>query len=191
MAKNRPRTHTITKGDRRTGLGTLLAQGGKPVDLSGATVSAIVERDDGESAVAETTDGVTVQPKFAFTADAGEGWIVANDHLVRGGDQVVLSTSGSLPDGLTAGARYFARDVEENVFRLAETRDGCALNFTTPGTGEHLFHVVGTVLYAIPPAVADTAGVYWVWFVVTENGARDTFPNDGRAISIEVIDNGY
>lgn len=187
---NELQKHTRTKGDTRTPIGALLVQGGKPVDLAGKTVSVIVEQNDGESEQAETSTGVTAHPTFTFTADVNNNWILHNDHRVKPGDQIVVSSTTTLPGGLTASTRYFARDVEDNCFRLAATRAGTAIDITSAGTGTHIYYVVGSVQYTPAAEVVDAAGVYWVWFVVAESGADDHFPHDGRKLMLVVVDNG-
>lgn len=189
---NTPRTHTVTKGNTRTPIGALLTQGGKPVDLGSLTVQAVIEDDAGEAVQAATSTGVVKHPTSTFTVDVSGNLILSNDHRVNAGDQVIVSSSTTLPAGLSAATRYFARDVEDNSFALATTRHGPIVAITDAGTGTHSYYVVGSVTYDFASGNVDEAGTYWLWFVVTDGSSeKDTFPHDGRKVKIEVVDPGF
>lgn len=189
---NTLRVHTRTKGDTRTPLGAKLVQNGKPVDLAGKTVTVIIEQDDGDAEQAETATGVTAHPTFTFTADTTNDFLVCNDHRVEEGDQIIVSNSGGgLPTGLSASTRYFARDVEDNCFKVAATRNGTPVDITGAGTGTNSFYVVGSVQYDFSSGNTDTAGFYWLWFVVAESSEDDTFPHDGKKLRVEIVENTY
>lgn len=46
-----------------------------------------------------------------------------------------------MPTGLTASTRYYVRDSTANTFKLAATRGGTAINFTTDGSGTRTLFV--------------------------------------------------
>jgi hypothetical protein len=188
--QNNPQTHTRTLTDTRTPLGAKLTQGGKPIDLTGLTVYATMESDDGTVEQSPTVTGVTIQPTTTFTADVSGNRLVANDHRVEVGDQIIVATETTLPGGLAAATRYFARDVEDNSFAVATTRDGLPVTITSAGTGAHTYYVVGSVEYDFAESNVDVAGDYWFWFVVSEGGETDTFPHDGRKFKVVIVDSG-
>lgn len=188
---NTPHTYTRTKGDTRTPLGCILMQNGKPVDLAGLTVTVVIEQEDGDAEQVDTATGVTAHPTFTFTADATNDYIVRNSHLVKTGDQIIVSNSGgALPAGMAASTRYFARDVEDNCFKVALTRNGNVVDITGAGTGTHSFYVVGSVQYDFSTANMNEAGNYWLWFRTSEGGEIDHFPHDGKKLMVTIVDTG-
>jgi hypothetical protein len=191
MNANTPHTHTRTKGDIRTPLGVILTQNGKPIDLSGLTVTVVIEQVDGDAEQVETSTGVTAHPTYTFTADTSGDYIVRNGHPVKEHDQIVVSNSGgALPTGLAASTRYFAREVEDNGFKVAARRNGTAIDLTGAGTGTHSFYIVGSVQYDFASANVNEAGDYYLWFIVTESGEDDHFPHDGKKLMVTIVDTG-
>lgn len=75
-----------------------------------------------------------------FTANAGTDVITSNDHGLSGSDVVLLTTSNTLPGGLSAETPYFVRDVTTHTFKLAATSGGAAIDITSTGTGVHKWH---------------------------------------------------
>jgi hypothetical protein len=70
----------------------------------------------------------------SFTiASPGKVNLVGHGYGVN--DQVVLSTTGTLPTGLVAGTVYFVRNVTANDFELSATSGGVSINFTGSATG--------------------------------------------------------
>ena len=125
-----------------------------------------------------------------FTADAAADAITltAADFIFAGGDGVQVSSSGSLPGGLSAATTYYLIRSDDAVFKLASTYAdalaGIAINLTNAGTGTHtLSHIDqprytlnGTVDLGVKPsdivdalrtaacgAVVYTQGVYKVY----------------------------
>jgi len=190
---NTPRTHIVTKGNTRTPIGALLTQGGKPVDLASLTVQAVIKDAKTKLIVqAATSVGVVKQPTSAFTVDVSSNRIISNDHRVNAGDQVIVSSATTLPGGLAAATRYFARDVEDNSFALALTRTGRLTSIADAGTGTHSYFVVGSVTYDFASGNVSAAGAYWLYFVVTDgSGEKDTFPHDDEKLKVEVVDPGF
>jgi hypothetical protein len=58
-------------------------------------------------------------------------------HGLSSGQEVIFSTTGTLPVGLTPGASYYVITPSTNSFRLAATVGGDAISTTTAGSGIH------------------------------------------------------
>src|SRR5687768_3837104 len=117
-------THRITISDTLLPLNTVIRHAnGDPVDLSLYTVTFVMEQEDGTAELAETATGVTAHPTQAFTADTSTSHLKCNAHGVKEGDIVIVASTTTLPTGLTASTRYFARDVSTDRFKV-ETYPG-------------------------------------------------------------------
>jgi hypothetical protein len=80
---------------------------------------------------APTNVGQTVG---SFTiASPGKVNVVGHGYGVN--DQVVFSTTGTLPTGLVAGTVYFVRNLTANDFEVSATSGGASINFTGSATG--------------------------------------------------------
>lgn len=178
--------YKIAIGNLRTPLGALIEQGGKPVNLASATVKFYMNEADGTEVVAEATTGVTAHPTNTFTAVAATDRIVHNGHTVLNGQQVVLSSTGTLPAGLATATRYFACNVTPNYFQVSLIPGGTVVDITDAGTGTHSYYVVGTVKKVFLAGDVDTAGDYQGWFTVDEGGTKDTFPPSATGIPIRI-----
>jgi hypothetical protein len=60
-----------------------------------------------------------------------------NGHALVDNDAIVLSTSGTLPTGLTVGTVYYVINDETNTFNVSLTPGGAAVNTTGAGSGTH------------------------------------------------------
>lgn len=60
-----------------------------------------------------------------------------NSHGLSNGDTLVLSTSGTLPTGLTAGTVYYVINSAANTFNVSLTSGGSAVNTSSGGSGTH------------------------------------------------------
>jgi hypothetical protein len=58
-------------------------------------------------------------------------------HTFTNSMPVQISTSGTLPGGLSANTLYFIVGVSGNTFKLSTTYNGSAINLTSQGTGNH------------------------------------------------------
>ncbi len=178
-------TFKLIVGDRGRPFFAVLQTGdGTPVDLASSTATLTMKNEAGTSEV--TAQSCTVHPTQTFTASATTDYCTANDHKVRHGDQLIVSTTTTLPTGLAASTRYHARDVAANTFRLAATAGGEAIDITAAGTGTHSFYIVGSVQYAWAAADVDTAGNYGVFVQETVGGLVRTYPVD-----VDGIHRGY
>lgn len=77
-------------------------------------------------------------PKATVTMTiASPGVITWTAHPLVNGDTVILTTTGALPTGLTAGSKYYVVGATTNTFNLALTRGGTAINTTGSQSGVH------------------------------------------------------
>lgn len=72
---------------------------------------------------------------------ASPGVFTVNNHGLRNGDVVILTTTGALPTGLTAATtQYFVVNAAANTFQLSATLGGAAINTTGTQSGTHTLH---------------------------------------------------
>lgn len=180
---------TVTKGDILFPVSRVLLRNGKPLDLTSYTVKWKMVSDAGTSITAATATGITKHPTYTFTADASTDLIASAAHFVKENDEIVVSnTGGSLPTGLSASTRYFAKEVTSNAFKLSATPGGQAINITGAGTGTHSYYIVGHVTYQMLSAEVNTAGTYWAWFQATDGTNTQHWPSIGRGLRIDVVE---
>lgn len=74
-----------------------------------------------------------------FTLPSGHGW--------WNGLKTTLTTSGTVPAGLTAGATYFIVNVAATTVKLALTAGGTAINLTSQGTGNHTLTPIASAIW--------------------------------------------
>lgn len=84
----------------------------------------------------------------AFTA-ATTNVITSATHGLSNGNMVVLTTTGTLPAGLSLATVYYVRDAATNTFKLALTPEGPEIDVTGTGTGTHTFtmHDIGKSIF--------------------------------------------
>lgn len=84
---------------------------------------------------------VTTASAATFTADASTDVCTATAHGMKTGAKVQVSTTTTLPAGLSASTDYFVIYVTVDTFKLATTLNnanaGTAINITSAGTGTH------------------------------------------------------
>jgi hypothetical protein len=68
---------------------------------------------------------------------ASPGVVTWNSHGLSNGNAVVLTTTGALPTGLTAGTTYYVVSAAANTFQLAATVGGAAINTSGSQSGTH------------------------------------------------------
>lgn len=95
-------------------------------------VSAWLEH--GGSKIAVGSNGGTV-----FTA-ATTDTITSIAHGLSNGDVLLLTTSGTLPAGLSTVTPYYVINAAANTFQLSATEGGAAVDITDTGTGVHKWH---------------------------------------------------
>lgn len=76
--------------------------------------------------------------------NASPGVVTWNSHGQANGDRVILSTTGALPTGLTAGSTYFVSNKTANTFELSATLGGASINTSSAGSGTHTAHSTST-----------------------------------------------
>lgn len=72
-----------------------------------------------------------------FTANAGTDTITQVAHGYANGWVLWLSSSGSLPAGLSAGKEYYVVNKATDTYQLALTAGGAAIDLTSAGSGTH------------------------------------------------------
>lgn len=155
-----------------------------PVDLSAYTVKVTVEQEDGTSIVSEATTGVTVQPTQTFTASATTDLLTCYEHGVQQGDQVLLTTTGTLPAGLSLATRYFVIQRSDISFGLSALPNGKQIDITDAGSGTHTFAVVGSGQYS--PQSTYAVGKYRVW-VVLSGSTKIILPERRYGVFLDVV----
>lgn len=136
-----------------------------------------------------------------FTADAGTDVITSSAaHKLDNGVAVQLTTTDTLPAGLSLLTTYYVVARTETTFQLSATRGGAAINITDAGTGTHTWTkgsriTVDTVgVPSTTPAQVtvvldewDTAGLtpdveYQGLLVLIDDDDRDRAKKCGRGI---------
>lgn len=72
-----------------------------------------------------------------FTANASTDTLTASDHQLADGARVRLTTTGTLPAGLSTGTDYYVIERTGDTFQLAATEGGSAIDVTDTGSGTH------------------------------------------------------
>ncbi len=75
--------------------------------------------------------------KPATMAVASPGIITSTAHGLAEGATTVISTTGALLTGMTAGATYYVRDPTRNTFKISTTATGSLINFSGTQSGTH------------------------------------------------------
>lgn len=70
-------------------------------------------------------------------SNASPAVFTLNSHGLANGDQIVLSTTGALPTGLTVGTVYYVINTATNTFNVSLTSGGAAVNTSSAGSGTH------------------------------------------------------
>lgn len=178
----------ISVGDTRLPFAVVCMRNGKPENISSYTAKFLMKKIDGTVVVDETSSNVTKQPTFDVTASASTNRLLIAEHRVENGDRIVLSNSGgALPAGLTAGTKYYARDCDDDTFRVSLTPDGQPVDIIDAGAGTHSAYIVGEVQYAPQSVDVATAGEYRCWFRLYSGSNPSTVPL-GNGIPLFIVD---
>lgn len=71
---------------------------------------------------------------------ASPGVFTRKEHGLEDGDRIILSTSASLPTGLSANTWYYVVNSDEDeTFQVSSTKDGTAINTSGTQSGTHWF----------------------------------------------------
>lgn len=141
--------------------------------------------------VAWTDTNVTVQPLRTFSTDTTTGiaGLYCKNHGLRVGQQVLLSTSDTLPDGLEEDYNYYVARVNgANHFWLSRLKNGTQISIADTGLGTHQFKVMAHTQYQPQSADVDTVGSYRCEIRYGNGGAYETFPGDNEGILLTIYD---
>ncbi len=89
---------------------------------------------------------------------AAPGVVTWGSNPLSNGDQVVFTTTGVLPTGLTAGTTYYVVNRAAGTFEVAATKGGASIVTTVGQSGVHTAHSLST--HALIPPSAAIDGVY-------------------------------
>ena len=84
-----------------------------------------------------TLPHITGTETATLTVGPTDTTLTSTGHTLLDGHRVQVSTTGSLPGGLSASTDLYIRDRTANTFRLTTSLNGTALAFTSPGSGTH------------------------------------------------------
>jgi len=90
-------------------------------------------------------DGVLEATVTAAVTDI----LTSNAHGLKVDDIIQLTTSTTLPAGISLTTDYYIIDVTTNTFKIAATPGGTAIDVTGTGTGTHTFHLKGKAMMVL------------------------------------------
>jgi hypothetical protein len=94
-----------------------------------------------DTTIDQVTNGTSGNAPVTISI-ASPGVVTWNGHGLSDGDMVLLTTTGALPTGLTAGGVYFVVNSDTNTFQLEATVGGGAINTSGGQSGVHTaFHI--------------------------------------------------
>lgn len=76
----------------------------------------------------------------AFTADHTTETFTSSSHGLSNDDVVILTTSGTLPAGLSTATKYYVINKTTNTFQLSTSSGGSAVAISDNGSGTHTFN---------------------------------------------------
>jgi hypothetical protein len=86
-----------------------------------------------------------------FTADHTIDTYTASEHCLTDDTPVRVSSSGTLPSGLSSSTTYYVINATDDTFQLSASVGGAAVAITTNGSGAHTLVVDGpTAIKALP-----------------------------------------
>lgn len=118
-----------------------------------AVKSAAYTAGIGERVLCDTDASMDSDTFTAATSDV----LTFSSYTPADGDEFALTSSGTLPAGLSLATRYFAINSSSNTCKLSLTRGGSAVDITGTGSGTHT-----ATLYSFPirlPASPNTDAV--------------------------------
>jgi hypothetical protein len=140
-------------------------------------------------------------------SNASPGVITWNAHGLSNGTGVYLTTTGTLPTGLSPSTVYYVVGATTNTFTLAATVGGTAINTSSAGSGTHTAHtsagVVSWTSNALndgDPIIFTTGGslpspliserVYYVSSAATNSFSIKSTPTDTLPIDLLAFGSG-
>lgn len=119
----------------RLGIAEVVAQGECNVkSTAGSTAQVTAWLEHGGQTIDVGTNGGTV-----FTA-ATSDVCTSTAHGLSNGDVLLLTTSNTLPAGLSLATPYYVIDRTDDTFKLSASSGGSAVDITDTGTGVHKWH---------------------------------------------------
>jgi hypothetical protein len=110
----------------------------------GARCDLSIEADQATKIGSTQIITTTSTKSAAFTANATTDYITSVAHGLSNGDVVVLTTTVTLPAGLSLLTPYYVINKTTDTFQLSLTSGGTNIDITDTGTGVHTFtNVVG------------------------------------------------
>jgi hypothetical protein len=189
------------EGDTLEPLSVMLTKDDIGYELTGLTVTASVypntnteSIDPDASGYAPTYDtgspivtnrACTAQPPKSFTANATTDKLYAAAHGLKENDRLKFSTSGTLPAGINATDYFYAVDVSDDRFRVADEKKGESIDITTAGTGTHNFYICGHVQLSFESGEL-TAGTFGAVFTISDGTDSEKVPPDGYGVPLLV-----
>ncbi len=76
---------------------------------------------------------------FATTINIGTSTLTSLGHLFEG-QTAIITTSGALPTGLTAGTGYYIKNLSGTNFQLSATQFGAPITLSGTQSGTHYYH---------------------------------------------------
>ena len=86
---------------------------------------------------------IAVALSAAFTASSTTQLLTSNAHGLTVNESVLLTTSGSLPGGLSIATVYYVINPTTNTFKLSATQGGAPVVLSANGTPTNTFTVIG------------------------------------------------
>jgi hypothetical protein len=79
----------------------------------------------------------TAKTIAAADVEVTNNTFTSNAHGMQNGTPCQITTTGTLPGGLSANTQYYIVYVETNTFKLSTTYNGSAIDITSQGSGDH------------------------------------------------------
>lgn len=76
-----------------------------------------------------------------FTVDDTTDIFTSNNHGLANGNRVLVSSTTTLPTGISTNTIYFVINSTTNTFQLSTSSGGSAVDLSSTGSGEHQFHI--------------------------------------------------
>jgi hypothetical protein len=178
---------TITKGDTLFPINSVILIGTDPVDLSLYTVKVFLVNAAGTVIVDNLTTGVEAHPTSPFTASASTHRLTKNAHGLLDGQQIEVSSSGTLPGGLAASTRYYVVNRHPNSFQVSLEPGGAPVTITNTGSGTHVYWAIGSVQFDLQSANVANAGDFKLHFTLWDGSERQHVPYDGDTLILHIV----
>lgn len=91
----------------------------------------------GDAYLRAYANGGIIENSSTVTIDIATDVITWTAHPLADGNEVVFTTTGALPTGITAGTVYYASDITTDTFKIATSIGGAAINLTGSQSGTH------------------------------------------------------